>query len=290
MSPECSPGASAVGNSGWTADPADLTIPPDGAPPNQFIYIGDNDPLLDVVGADFGIVFHYGTGTGFVLGVDQINATDGFVFLDAVDANVPDHYPMFEAEFEGSTEQDTVVSLIASGQDARIALDSDRHMEFNYDVSDGDLEINQKSLARGLIGDTASQGSSAAVAAETVVMTVPIRTYEKNRAFEVVMHGGVQQTAAGGIGDFRFKKTNTAGQTITEFYRYQCPAAGVVYPAHGTAVFKTGANDVTAELVLTLQCPAGTALHFGTAGSARSVTVKDIGASSNVSSNQVTLT
>lgn len=267
-----------MGNSGWTADPNDLTIPPDGAPPNQFIYIGDNDPLFDVDGADGGIAFHFGEAYGFVLGVDQVTPEAGFVYLDAVNALTAQFAILVEAFYDASTNF-SQLSLGDPGADVRINADRiEMTAQDKVNIASGsNLCYADRSLGRGIVQSVSSQSGSAFVTAETVVLTLPSVTYEANRAFQVTTHGGVAQSVNGGFGDLRLKKTNTGGQTLTEFYRYPCPVLGTVYAAPGVAHFITGNNAVTAALVLTLQCGAGTVQHFGTAGSARDVVIEDIG-------------
>lgn len=271
-----------MGNSGWTADPDDLTIPPGGAPPNQFIYIGDDDPLFEVDGANGGLAFHFGDGYGFVLGIDQFDADSGALYIDACNAITEQFAIMLEAFYDADTN-DLILGLGELAVDVFIKGDyleiqSDRA---NFDHGT-DVQYDGTSLGRGIVASVSVQSGSAFVSAETVVLTVPSATYEANRAYRVYTHGGVGQSSAGGIGDLRLKKTNTGGQTLAEFYRFYCPTIGAVYPATGVAHFKTGNSEVTASLVLTLQCPVGTVQHFGTAGSARDVIIEDIGDESSL--------
>lgn len=132
-------------------------------------------------------------------------------------------------------------------------------------------------IGRGIVNETDITASTAAISAETVVLTFPSMTYRASRTYRVDIDGGCDTTTANGFADIRLHKTNVAGQTLAEFFRFPIPTVGVVYAAHGRMYFTTGSSAVTASLVLTLQTTVGTCRLRVSTGSPFVSTITDIG-------------
>lgn len=301
-----------MGNSGWTADKLNFTLPPGAVPPQTFIYIGDadGDPYgaLTVAGLDAGLVFYFGTPPySFVFGLFQeVGFNDGHLYIAGVDPITPRVTRLLETDYAptggGMFAEigDSINTMFYESNateihatSAGILLDAGGTISLGDHTSfpgttwptniDGEFYIRNNEVGWGIWMSVGSQSSSAAIGTtETVVLTLPSKTYEANRSYRVTIHSGVSVTTAGSFADMRLKKTNTAGQTLSEFFRTPCPVASTVYAQHAICEFTTGANAVTAALVITLAASAGTVVQFGSATAARTATVEDIGSAGQI--------
>lgn len=129
----------------------------------------------------------------------------------------------------------------------------------NYDV--GFLKVAGDALGGALVAYASSNAGSAAVAAETVVLTLPGYTYKAYHAYTVHYGDAVISSAASGEVNFRVRKTNAAGQLLYSSENFTCSPTATRTTGHqGVAHFQVGAADVTASLVLTLEAIVGTAI------------------------------
>jgi hypothetical protein len=195
------------------------------------------------------------------------------------------------------------IALQADGNNSRLEITTSGQMTWGDGSGAGDtnlfrssannlrtndsLTVDGFSSIRTKVAQAALTATSAAVTAETVVITLPSATYAANRAYKATLEAGITTTGAAVYGDIRLKKTNTAGQTLGEYFRFPAPTTTTVYPAHGTRIFTTGASAVTAALVITLQVPAGTVAMFASAGSPSLITIDDCGLDSDYPSMPV---
>lgn len=310
-----------MARTGWTADPLNVTYPPGAVAPATFIYIGDaaGDPTgaLTIAGLDSGIVFAFGNGYAYVLGIFQeVGFNDAHLFLAGVDpfgGLGSQTFPLIETDWQpptaggaadlynigdGSqsiTVNGSKVTLLSALSDALIYANPGLKVQLGNTTGfggsdhvvnvDGQLWIAGNEVGRGNWMSVADTSSSAAIGAQAVVLTLPSRTYKKNRAYRVNVHAGVIANTAGALADMRILKAAVGGQPLGELYRTPCIANGVVYAAHGMIEFVVGNNDVTTTIVLTLAASAGTIQHFGSAGTARSMSVEDIGRDTQYSGN-----
>lgn len=316
-----------MGNSGWTADKLNLTLPPGATAPETFIYVGDadGDPygMLTYVGLDSGVVFYFGTAPyAYVFGIFQdflagVPTNDGHLYLVGVDQIAGDILTILETDWipqsaggplgmpiqigEGLNfmfyESDETEMHAASGDvliSAGGTVTIGEHTTFPgsswpTDI-DGELYVRQNELGWGIWNSVGAAASSAAIGAETVVLTLPATTYIAGRAYRATVHAGVSGNTAGALADMRLRKTNAAGAILAELYRTELNTNGPVHAQHATCEFVVGANDVTATLVLTISASAGTVTQFGNATSARTITIEDIGSAAQVTSTVTVLT
>lgn len=276
-----------MGNSGWTADPNDITLPPGAGPNDPRIYIGPDDPNAAYYNNDSAIVFYFGPNRGFILSVsDQVY---GVLSLFAFEG--PDAYHILEAQFEPFILNKVALNIggpdVTPVQPTNLVSGDPLYLG-DYTEPSGsdpacDVLIYDQSMPRGLKAGAISTSTSAAIGtAETALLTTGSFTFRAGRAYEVTMHGGVVGAVANTSLAFRVHKTNAVGIDLGEFYRYPTPLSGTAYPAHdGGLIFTVGATDVTAPLCLTgASAAAGTAQHFATATSPRWVKAYDIGPAS----------
>jgi hypothetical protein len=276
-----------LGNSGWTADPYDITLPPDAGPDDPRIYIGSNDPVLAAIGQDAGIVWYFGPESAFAITVEQSGGPDyGQLHIYGISPGT-DLKQLIDFDFDITADEATV--YIAQGGD----LDTDVYLGgrvvglgglgFLSDMEETDIEIYGTSAPRGFHDEANATADSAAITTETAVLTSGTRNYIAGRAYRVTMAGGIQASAVPNYAQFRLRKTNAVGQDLGEFFRYPIVATGVPYGAHGTRSFKVGATTVSAALCLTMAYGGvGTVTHRAIAtASPRYFQVEDIGIASD---------
>lgn len=281
-----------MANSGWTADPADLTVPPDAGPGDPRIFIGgDSDPILQFLDQTNGILFYFGPGRAFVLSVEADGSPNPadlgrfhlwavselalFQIMD-IDYDVPGNSVQVNT-FQDSVTDFAEFSLFGINADI-VGLGPDHQPLAAEKVQD--VFLFGDSIGRGVFNVVESAVSSAAIGVtETVVLSFPSKTYLAGRAYEVRMRGGVVLSTVTTKADFRLRKTNAAGQDLGEWFRYSTSATSGVDQANGNGPVFTVAPgaDVTGVLVLTIAATTGTATHFAFATSPRRVIIEDIG-------------
>jgi len=278
-----------VVNSGWTADPADLTIPPDasGATPRIHISPGDLDPILESIGQDNGIVFYISEDAAFVISVEggvpgtlrfwATNATQLHQIFEA--SYFPDAAtPQVNLDFFPDSQDPAELHQVSIAPDYLDLGPGSQPLDTD---PDGDVTLYLRSMARGLVNHVESNAASAAVGAETVVLTLPSFRYRANRFYEARLDGGVFGSAATNLANWHLRKTNVAGQDLGEYLRNETSGGANVMGVHGSVYFTLGNSDVTAQLVLPLSSSAGTATQYGNANTPRSVKIFDLGAATD---------
>lgn len=290
-----------MGNSGWTADPEDLTIPPDGAPPDDFIYIGSNDPLLGPAHSTGGIVFHFGTNYGFVLGINSINADTAFLFLTAVNGDTSSDIHVLDITYDAvfpsldltlgddTLDLTTKSNVTLMNADQFIRFQPDDYAEF----ADCDVKYRTglvtHSMPRGFaMSDLNPAVTAFAGPAESVHWTTVSATYRANRAYEIQFAAAVAVDTANAFVFLRIRKTNLAGQILSEWARVPCPTINDAYKHGGPGMFVVGSSDVTCTIAVTLFCSAGQCRLYGSLagiGGASAITIKDVGAADDYTQN-----
>jgi len=275
---------------GWNDVPlTSITLPADHPAGGSYTYIGPDDPVADAAGLDTAIVFHFGVqNSAFLLGIMNevgVFPDDGHLQLigksDAagVKLNVIDvdwqpggafdstHFGDNQQAFNSRTTLQAYSGLVLSNTDESTG----------GHIIAGSNVYGYQDLEYGVADSVQLTTSGAAISAETVIATLPSMSYPPNRAYQVVVDGGFTPSLATSFADVRLKKTNTAGATLGEYFRYPAAAAGAVSAIHGNRTFKVGTGAVTAVLVVTMQTTAGTVTQSGTATSPFTVTVRDCG-------------
>lgn len=145
-------------------------------------------------------------------------------------------------------------------------------------VAPTDAGIGQQPFVRD-----ASTSSSSAVTAETVVMTLPSRTYKSGRAYEIWVGGGVAYQANSQFSAWNVRKgTTTAGTQVIADMRHTNGAATSTLSQHLNlrATFRVTGADVTTQLVLTAVVNGSspnTVTHVGASNNPRHFTVVPAG-------------
>jgi len=275
---------------GWNDVPlTSITLPADHPAGGSYTYIGPDDPIAEAAFLDTAIVFHFGVqNSAFLLGVSNevgVFPDDGhFQLIGKSDAN-GNTFNVIDVDWQpgtnfasttfGDTDQYSSTTLRAYGFLG--LLNIDESAPNGGHIVAGSATYGTQDLEYGVADSVQLTTSGAAISAETVIATLPSMSYPPNRAYQVVVDGGFTPSLATSFADVRLKKTNTAGATLGEYFRFPAAAAGVVSAIHGNRAFKVGAAPVTAVLVVTMQTTAGTVTQSGTATSPFTVTVRDCG-------------
>lgn len=135
---------------------------------------------------------------------------------------------------------------------------------------------------KGWITGIESVVDTAAITAETVVLTLPSALYRANRAFRIVSEARYVLSAAVVTTPLALwkKGTTTAGFNLIDMGRFDLPANGSTFGRMLGGVFVTGANDVTTQICMTLSSPGTAVTQKGTTGAPRRFEIFDIGPSS----------
>lgn len=269
-----------MGNSGWTADPQDITVPPGAGPDDPRVYIGPNDPIATDLGQDAAIVFYWADGKAFIISVDQSGGPDfGQLHVWGVDNSDMTLVQFIDISFDAGIGEPRMINL---AQDVVKIDGSDLYLQESPIAGNGpDTYFYGRSMGRGLHNRVSSAGSTVQFQAELVVLTLPSETYYANRAYEVRHSGGMQSVSVPGSGVYmRLRETNLAGAVLIDFMRQPIQNASAQTSISDFGQFRVGATDVTDTLVLTLQAsPTAPAniQHIGSAVRPRVLEVWDIG-------------
>jgi hypothetical protein len=148
-----------------------------------------------------------------------------------------------------------------------------------------DLTLSGISAGRGILQNAlaSSTVSSAAVGAETVVLTMTNVLFPQGRAF--CCDFGSMMTASLGtnVGEFRLRATNAGGTPYGDTGAFGPSAAAANIHAGGQFFLRRAfGSDFTVTVVLTLQASGGgTVTQVGTVFGPRFVLIRDIGAYSD---------
>lgn len=126
-----------------------------------------------------------------------------------------------------------------------------------------------------------STTSSAAVTAETVVVTLPSATYRANSAYRLTLSGGVTMSSTTAQASWAVRKTNVSGTTVLQWPR--TPVLGSTLAADlflSPRYLIVGGADVTTALCLTAAATSGTVTHAAAALFPRGLDVHYVGTAS----------
>jgi hypothetical protein len=283
-----------MGNSGWTADPAFVLVPPEATDTDPRIFIGgaDDDPILAALGQTEGIIFYFGEQRAFVISVEQngppgapadigrlhIWGYCGFPFQlhQIVNIDYDINLNLVSWDFNPDSPDISMQSVLSLKADI-VGVGADTQ-PLDTDPAEQDAFLFGISMARGVVNTVFTTASSAAIGTtETVVLTLPSFRYRSGRTYQIELRTGNNTVTAGSIANQRMRKTTAAGQDLGEFFRTPLPTANAVTAASGFTYFTVGAADVTAVLVCTLQASAvGNVNQSATAASPRSLIVRDV--------------
>lgn len=248
---------------GWTNQQTNsITLPPGslGAPR---IFIGSDDPFAIAAGALAAIMFYWETDEAFMLDVFEVGADEGHLRFSNTDAS-----GVTATYLECIYDEATGVATLQVGWGVNAV-----------DFSGGDLQYDTVSLSRNNRSVISSGANSAAVGAETVVLTVPSGTYLSGRAYAVRIGGRIIGSVMQNARMILRQGTTIAGTLLIDFGAFPVTAAGSPVAAHACRYIKVDSADpdLTTSFVLTLQATAGTATHGATGNDPRFVEVVDAG-------------
>lgn len=144
----------------------------------------------------------------------------------------------------------------------------------------GDVSIDGVSQSRGLRAVTISTVSTAAIIAETVVLTCSTVFINPNRAYEVIIGGATYSSAASGLALYMIRRTGLAGtilQASTEVLMNPTPVVSLRTDFRVIIRNNTAATIVD-DVVLTLTAAIGDVTMLGAVDRPRFMEIRDIGA------------
>jgi len=148
-------------------------------------------------------------------------------------------------------------------------------------VTTGAFTIDGISAGRGLISFVAAQSDSAAIGAETAVLTDGTsRTFKSGRAFAAIYAARFAGSVANTVVP-RLRKNTAAGTEILA-WSHPLTTADQWFSGYNVFVNSTG-SDVSFAPCFTLAATAGTATMRGATTIPRSIRIYDIGAATNYS-------
>jgi hypothetical protein len=286
-----------MSNSGWKADPAYLLVPPSATDSEPRIFIGGNqDPTLLALGQTEGIVFYFGEQRAFLISVEQIGppgspADTGRLHIWAfcgfpaqlhqvvnLDYDIPTNDVSWQ--FNSDSPDATMSSTLSLKADV-VGLGGSTEPA-STDPAFQDVYLFGDSMARGAKAFGSATASSAAIAAEAVVLTTGSFTFRAGRSYKAELHGMINAGTAGARATFRLRKgTTTAGTGLSFTGDVACAAVGPNYNGDGFVYFQVNATDVTTQMCFTLVGTGGTITQFGSANTPRYMTIYDVGESAD---------
>lgn len=145
--------------------------------------------------------------------------------------------------------------------------------------------IDGVSQGRGLVGYADSTGSSGAIGAETVVLSIASVTWVSGRAYEVINHTNTTGSVANNWALYQARRGTTTAGTILDQRGYpMAPTAGFTVDSSGRFKVRNNSGaDITAGICITLtgNLVAGTCTDVGATTQVRSLEVRDLGASAD---------
>lgn len=252
------------------------------------VVIATDDPLAQDLGEDAGISWYTSNTAGFVIAGDELAGGNTLTlsYTDTASTNFGEYW---RAIYDTGSSRaslyvgDTVdeLRLIAADDlvigEATTAAVCFGSMEFDQNVGATAPDGSFVAIEKGYRGSASSVANSAAVAAETAVLTITNQVFENTRAYRISIGGRVSQSAVGQA-TFQLRLTNSAGTVVGIYGSYPTPVAGSSRMAHGECYVKNDSGaDITANLLLMLIPSAGTATHVGAANAPRYLQVNDVG-------------
>lgn len=141
------------------------------------------------------------------------------------------------------------------------------------------FQVDGVHQGRGIVAHVESTVNSAAVGAETVVLTTPTFTVFDNRAYKWKLLGHLVGSVAGANANAQIRLVNLAGISMG-FVSVPTAAAGPFYSYAFEGYFRrigAGSDLVGTNLVQTLLTTAGTVTAAGGTNAVRSLEVYDVG-------------
>lgn len=259
-----------------------IDVPSKHTDPEPYVHVGPINPALsqDAVIAYFWDPPQY----AFVSSVEQSGSPDvGQWHMFAADVINGLFLAQFiDMDYTISTGQSSIAigtSTTNTSLDVSDSGDPNNPNELGMlgfsDTGGRDWTMFEVSMERGLRARVDDINSSAAVAAETIVLTTPAMDFVEGRAYRVKWRGRTVSSVANTI-TYQVRQTNLAGAILGTLGDIRLAGALVstLFDTFYVAVTSGSFND---QLVLTLQASAGTAQMTGAAAQIRWLEIHDCG-------------
>lgn len=272
-----------------------LVIPWGAAADQPRIVLATDDPLARAF-SDAAASFYYDAASGFVVAVDKSGTTTGIFRIAAgpADGTFAERIEYLHAERD--TAEPLFNSLLLSaGNLAGATTPPELYLTFDVDDTgavgvlrlaadaislDGDVTVGGGApLGRGQLARSAVVTAApypTAGTANTLLFTTTAATFRAGRAYEVHVKGRLFAPATTTLDPRIRKGAASTGPVLINAGQVDAPA-GAERHFHYSGVFITGAADVTTELSMTGQTPAGTVEIRGTGQGPAVMTVTDVG-------------
>lgn len=251
---------------GWTNQQSNsLTLPPSGGVPR--IFLGADDPFATAAGALAAIMFYWDTDEAFMIDVRRVGTTGYLRFTNTDATGITANYLEFAYDENTGSATLTIgfvdrMDVIAEEWTLNSVVQSDGYGYYDYQNS-----------------------NSAAIGAETVILTLGSETYIPGRAYRIEVRGRVQGSVAN-TATFRVR----FGTTVAGFLF--CTLGGVPVTTAGANTAAAvnleryvqvdgGDPPITSAFVITMAANAGTATMLGAANEPFYVTIRDVGANTD---------
>lgn len=166
---------------------------------------------------------------------------------------------------------------MAFGNNAALTFNSAGAVNLNLGANGGDLLIDGRSQPRGPVQRIDSTTATGALAAETVVLTLPSMTFKNGRAYKIVWYWVASQTTAGLVNVKARRGTTTAGANKASWALPHNTTLSTTDQGYAY-VKNTSGSDITDQMVLTAAPGAGTVTVQGTTTTVQTFEVYDAGA------------
>lgn len=293
-----------MANSGWTADPDSVQVPPDATDNEPRVYIGPDDPNALAFSQLASIMFYWANNRAFMFSIEanpggnssefHLWSFDDDEIKQIIDIVHDDDLTFGEDHSSLAVGQDSSLYEVSLRARQQIIIEADGEpapdspptvflgglFEPEYaGVFPADVEIFGKPLPRGIRNNVGSTVSGTAVGTtETVVMTLPSHLYRANRAYEVKVAGQIVMSSAANVCQFRLRKTNASGTVLADWGRNGVTTTnGETLNLDTRCFWVDGSGDVTATLVLTAVASAGTVTMAAGASFPRKTEIWDAG-------------
>lgn len=243
---------------GWTNDSMDsLTIPSTAGDADPRVFIGQHDPILDMLGQDAGVLFYLGSGSALVESVSSA---------------------------EGGAEGQWAMTVVASGgrilaRPIRLFINGTTE-QVAMELGNGADVLNWgRSLGRGVLGRASRVTNSGGITAETVIVATSALAFAPGRAYRVDVIGGAFGSTAGNLARFRLRKTNATGALLHELLSVRTEAGDPISVNIADELINPGAASVVASIAVTVHmvAGAGTVSTYGEVRRPFRLRVTDIG-------------
>lgn len=147
-----------------------------------------------------------------------------------------------------------------------------------------DVTIDSTSIGRGTRSWVASQNPTAAIGAETAIMTGAVMTFTNQRAYKFSVDAAYFGSVAN-VALLRWRQGVGTGGTILALSQHQLQGGGAGsetrFHDEFVIIRTAGTDDVFDQVTVTLQASAGTVTQQGSAQQVRSFKIEDCGAAVN---------